>query len=83
MVESAQCRPPRKRDRLAIEIVLVLTAKMALLYLIWAVWFSHPETRHMQLPGEQVATRLLTGEAPLNPAAKPAASAGPVIRPAR
>jgi hypothetical protein len=41
-----------KRPRLALELTLVLVAKMIALAIIWHVWFSDPEDQRMD--GERV-----------------------------
>lgn len=46
---DAKALPParRPRARLAVEITVVLVIKCLLLYAIWAVWFAHPASRHL------------------------------------
>jgi len=44
---------------LARKITVVLLIKIVFLTVIWALWFSHPETEDMSLPKEKVVERLL------------------------
>jgi hypothetical protein len=50
---GAKALPParRPRARLALEITIVLLVKFLLLYAIWAVWFAHPASRHLDERG--------------------------------
>ena len=41
-----------RRSHLAREITIVLAIKFLALYVIWSVWFSHPESE--QLNGERI-----------------------------
>ena len=41
-----------RRSNLAREIAVVLAIKFLALYVIWSVWFSHPESQ--QLDGERI-----------------------------
>jgi hypothetical protein len=41
-----------RRSNLAREIALVLAIKFLALFVIWSVWFSHPESE--QLSGERI-----------------------------
>ena len=43
---------PKQRPRLALEIALVLIAKIIALTLIWQAWFHDPETRRVD--GERI-----------------------------
>ena len=72
MGAQAQSRLRRKGDRLAVEIAFLLVIKGALLFAIWAIWFSNPEARHMRLPGDRVTVRLIAAE-PAPDGATPAA----------
>ena len=36
-----------RRSRLAVEIAVALLVKFVLLYVLWAVWFAHPVSRHL------------------------------------
>ena len=56
MTAETTVPPPRRLWR---EITVVLAIKIALLTAIWALWFSHPETRHMSLPTAAVESRVL------------------------
>ena len=44
--------PKKSRSNLGREIALVLAIKFLALFVIWSVWFSHPETS--RLNGESV-----------------------------
>ncbi len=46
-------------SRFALEILLILLVKAAVLYGIWWAWFSAPEAKHMRLPEERVQQRLI------------------------
>jgi hypothetical protein len=39
---------PRRRSRLALEVGVVLVAKVVALALIWYVWFADPVARHLE-----------------------------------
>jgi hypothetical protein len=45
---------------LAWEIGIVLIIKFALLWLLWDLFFSHPQAKHMHLPESQVTQHLLS-----------------------
>jgi hypothetical protein len=45
-----------RRRRLALEITLVLTIKLAALAMIWHVWFADPEDR--RIDAERVGARM-------------------------
>ncbi len=40
-------------------ITLALILKVLLLTLLWQAFFSHPQAKHMRLPGAQVEQHLL------------------------
>ena len=52
-----------------LEIMLILMMKVGLLFLLWKVFFSQPETRHMALPVPNVEQHLLSS-APALPASE-------------
>lgn len=43
-----------------LEIALVLLIKVALLFLLWKAFFSHPQAKHMLLPTPLVEQHLLS-----------------------
>jgi hypothetical protein len=49
------------RPNLGREIALVLAIKFLALFVIWSVWFSHPETSY--LSGEQVGAAIYSSPA--------------------
>lgn len=65
-------QPSRRRLTLAWEIGIVLIIKLTLLWLLWSLFFSAPEAKHMQLPESQVTQHLLSSS-PSNPV-KPAST---------
>lgn len=56
-----------------LEIALVLVIKVALLFFLWKLFFSHPQTRHMALPTPVVEQQLLSPHPPASTPTKPAA----------
>ena len=58
------------RSSLATLISIALVIKVALLYALWALFFSHPQTKKMRLPTAQVENHLLAAPAPANPTPK-------------
>jgi hypothetical protein len=56
-------KPPGRRS-LALTITLALAMKALLLYGLWYAFFSHPQTKKMRLPTEQVEKHLLAAPAP-------------------
>ncbi|MTW09219.1 hypothetical protein GM658_01265 [Pseudoduganella eburnea] len=58
------------RSSLATLISIALVIKVALLYALWTLFFSHPQTKKMRLPTAQVENHLLTAPAPTNLAPK-------------
>jgi hypothetical protein len=61
-------RPGRRS--LAYMISIALVVKVVLLYALWSLFFSHPQTKKMRLPTAQVESHLLTAPAPNNPTQK-------------
>lgn len=61
---------PPGRSSLAFAISLALVVKVMLLYALWTLFFSHPQTNKMRLPTAQVEQHLLAASAPANPTAK-------------
>lgn len=59
-----------------LEIALVLVIKVALLFFLWKLFFSHPQTRHMALPTPVVEQHLLSPNPPASTPTKPAALSG-------
>lgn len=63
-MNTASCtaaRPRRaatRRERLAVTLVVTVAVKCLLLYGLWYACFSHPQTRHMLLPADQVERHL-------------------------
>lgn len=57
---------PRGRS-LAWTIALALVVKALLLYALWTLFFSHPQTKKMRLPTAQVEKHLLATPAPTTP----------------
>lgn len=60
---------PRLADRLARPslartITVALIVKMVILALLWKVFFSTPQTKHMLLPAEQVEQHLFAASPP-------------------
>jgi hypothetical protein len=53
--------PPNRR--LALEITVVLTIKLAALAMIWHVWFSNPEER--RIDAERVGARMYSSSHPM------------------
>jgi Tfp pilus assembly protein PilN len=51
---------PRRRERLAVTLLVTVLVKCAVLVGLWAAFFSHPQTRHMLLPAAQVERHLLS-----------------------
>ena len=51
---------PFFRERLGITLVATVLVKCIVLYGLWALFFSHPQTRHMLLPAAQVERHLFT-----------------------
>jgi len=60
--ERTAAVPAQRPDGLARDILVILAIKAVVLLLIWWVWFSAPEARHMQVPPERVQQRVI--EAP-------------------
>jgi hypothetical protein len=63
--------PRLTRLPLALEITLALTIKIAILTLLWWMFFSAPQTKKMMLPTRQVEQHMLTSSridshAPIN-----------------
>jgi len=59
-----------RHHNLAFAISLALIVKILLLYALWTMFFSHPQTKKMRLPTAQVESHLLTASAPTNPTPK-------------
>jgi hypothetical protein len=55
---------------LATMISIALAIKILLLYSLWFLFFSHPQTKKMRLPTAQVEQHLLTAPAPTTPTLK-------------
>ena len=58
------------RSSLAFAISIALIVKILLLYTLWYVFFSHPQTKKMRLPTAQVEQHLLAAPAPTTPTEK-------------
>ncbi|AKU21746.1 cytochrome oxidase putative small subunit CydP [Massilia sp. NR 4-1] len=56
---------PPGRYSLAVAITLALIVKVAILYGLWKVFFSEPQTKKMRLPTGQVEKHLLAQPAPV------------------
>jgi hypothetical protein len=56
----------KRRSILAWEIGIVLIIKLALLWLLWDLFFSAPQAKHMHLPEAQVTQHLLSNSLPSN-----------------
>jgi len=61
-------RPGRRS--LAYAIALALAVKLLLLYALWYLFFSHPQTKKMRLPTARVEQHLLAVPAPITPTPK-------------
>ena len=48
---------------LALEITLILVIKLALLFVLWKLFFSEPQTKKMRMPTNLVEQHFLTGTA--------------------
>ena len=55
---------------LSLEISIFLCIKLLALFVLWKLFFSHPQTKKMSLPTSAVEQRLLSPSAPV-PAASP------------
>ena len=55
---------------LYLEISIFLCIKLLALFVLWKLFFSHPQTKKMSLPTSSVEQRLLSPSAPV-PAASP------------
>ena len=42
------------------DILILLVIKLILLFLVWRLWFSHPQAVHMNVPADQLEQHLLT-----------------------
>jgi hypothetical protein len=51
-------RAATRRERLAVTLLVTVAVKCLLLYGLWYACFSHPQTRHMLLPADQVERHL-------------------------
>lgn len=60
-------RPPLPRERLALTLLVTVAVKCLLLYGLWMTCFSHPQTRHMLLPADQVERHLFSAHQPTTP----------------
>ena len=58
--ESRAIAPKTRRSNLAREIALVLAIKFLALFVIWSVWFSHPESE--QLSGERIRAAVYSSD---------------------
>jgi hypothetical protein len=47
-----------RRERLALTLFAAIAVKCLVLYGLWYVFFSHPQTKHMLLPSGQVERHL-------------------------
>jgi hypothetical protein len=47
------------RNKLAVEIALLLAVKLVLLFLLWELFFAAPQAKHMRMPEPQVTERLV------------------------
>ncbi len=61
---------PPGRHSLALTITIALIVKILLLYTLWQLFFSHPQTKKMRLPTAQVENHLLVVPAPTTPTEK-------------
>jgi len=60
----ADCRSRWKRlSPLARDVTLVVALKVAALSILWSLFFSAPVARHMSVPPDRVAERLVAVEA--------------------
>ena len=69
-------KPPRRVPQLAREIFVVLAVKAAALFVIWWMWFSAPEAKHMQMPSEQVQHRFVQAPSAQPERVPPSSTAG-------
>ncbi|WP_201747141.1 cytochrome oxidase putative small subunit CydP [Glaciimonas sp. PCH181] len=60
---------------LALEITIIIIVKLALLFVLWKLFFSEPQTKKMRMPTDLVEQHFLTNRAGAAPAA-------PLINPA-
>ena len=63
------------RIPLALEITIIIIVKLALLHVLWRLFFSEPQTIKMRMPTELVEQHFLTnrpGTTPATPLANPA-----------
>lgn len=49
-----------RRERLALTLFVTIAVKCLVLYGLWYAFFSHPQTKHMLLPSDQVERHLFT-----------------------
>lgn len=47
-----------RRERLALTLFVTIAVKCLVLYGLWYAFFSHPQTKHMLLPSDQVERHL-------------------------
>lgn len=66
LLKNKSKHSPKRRLTLAWEISLVLVLKIALLWLLWDLFFSSPVAKHMHVPEPQVTQHLLSAS-PSNP----------------
>ena len=59
MQVTSDVQKSRYRLSLRWEIAIVLIIKVAALWGLWALFFSQPKTKHMQLPESEVTQHLL------------------------
>ena len=62
MTTASLSRPTRRmrRERLALTLFVTIAVKCLVLYGLWHAFFSHPQTKHMLLPSDQVERHLFT-----------------------
>lgn len=67
---------PKRWSRLplALEITLILVVKLALLLILWELFFSAPQTKKMRMPTNLVEQHFLTNRPAATPATLPAGS---------
>lgn len=60
MTTATLSHPTRRtrRERLALTLFVTIAVKCLVLYGLWHAFFSHPQTKHMLLPSDQVERHL-------------------------
>jgi hypothetical protein len=72
-----------KRLPLARELSLAVVLKIAVLVILWEVFFSTPQTKKMTMPARQVEQHLLSAPAGTNAPSRPSLSSKASDDPAR